>query len=173
MTSHSKDVIRDLVSGRLPWHQIKGIMSAYKDDDRFFKYIEVLQERVAWQERILLPIGEHLFIVQSGRGRVTKCECGHEFGDSRSNWKLFAHIQVRDSEELLREIYPNSDLCDPAWMELREFICPGCATLLEVEACPPGYPIVHEFEPDLDGFYREWLGRPLPDDSETTHVGPR
>ena len=25
----------------------------------------------------------------------------------------------------------------------------------------PGYPIVHDFEPDLEGFYREWLGKPL------------
>ncbi|TPN64616.1 acetone carboxylase subunit gamma, partial [Mesorhizobium sp. B1-1-5] len=24
-----------------------------------------------------------------------------------------------------------------------------------------GYPIVHDFEPDLEGFYRDWLGKPL------------
>ena len=92
MTSYSRDVIRDLVAGTLPWHQTRRIMSAYKDDDRFFKYIDVLQERVGWKDRILLPIGEHLFIVESGGGRVTKCECGHEFGDYRRNWKLAAHI---------------------------------------------------------------------------------
>ena len=57
--------------------------------------------------------------------------------------------------------YPHSDLCDPAWMEIREFICPGCATLLEVEACAPGYPVLHDFVPDLVGFYRDWLGSPL------------
>ena len=44
MNAYSKDVIRDLVSGQLPWHQTKRIMSAYKDDDRFFKVIEVLQD---------------------------------------------------------------------------------------------------------------------------------
>jgi acetone carboxylase gamma subunit len=68
---------------------------------------------------------------------------------------------VRDSEEALREIYPNSDLPDPEWMEIREFICPECGTLHEVEAAAPGYPIVHDFEPDLEGFYRDWLGQPL------------
>jgi acetone carboxylase gamma subunit len=31
----------------------------------------------------------------------------------------------------------------------------------EVEAAAPGYPIVHDFQPDLEGFYREWLGKPL------------
>jgi acetone carboxylase gamma subunit len=34
--------------------------------------------------------------------------------------------------------------------------------LLEVEAVPPGYPVVHDFLPDLEGFYSEWLGRELP-----------
>ena len=56
---------------------------------------------------------------------------------------------------------PNSDIPDPQWMEIREFICPECGTLHEVEAAAPGYPVVHDFEPDLEGFYREWLGRPL------------
>lgn len=161
MTSYPKEVVRDLMTGRLPWPQVKRIMSAYKDEDRFFKVIDILQERVAWPERILLPIGEHLFIVDKAGSRITKCECGHEFGDYRANWKLAANIVVRSDEASLRDIYPNSDLCDPEWMEIREFVCPGCFTLLEVEACPPGYPVVHDFEPDLDGFYRDWLGRPL------------
>ena len=39
--------------------------------------------------------------------------------------------------------------------------CPQCGTLHEVEAAAPGYPIVHDFEPDLEGFYRDWLGKPL------------
>ena len=161
MTTYPQDVLRDLVAGELPWHQTKRIMSAYKDDDRFFKVVAVHQERVTWTERILLPVGEHLFIVQKGRLRITKCECGHEFGDYRKNWKLAANIYVRKDKKSLREIYPNSDICHPDWMELREFICPGCATLLEVEACPPGYPIVHDFQPDLEGFYRDWLKTPL------------
>ncbi|TGR94552.1 acetone carboxylase subunit gamma, partial [Mesorhizobium sp. M1C.F.Ca.ET.188.01.1.1] len=100
----------------------------------------VLQERVGWKDPILLPVGDHLFICQSGNERVTKCECGHSFGDYRKNWKLKAAIIVRDSEETLREIYPNSDLPDPDWMEIREFICPQCGTLHEVEAAAPGYP---------------------------------
>ena len=52
MTAYSKDVIRDLVSGQLPWPQTKRIMSAYKDEDRFFKVLEVLQERVTWKKKI-------------------------------------------------------------------------------------------------------------------------
>lgn len=162
MTAYSKEVIRDLVSGQLPWPQTKRIMSAYKDEDRFFKVLEVLQDRVSWKETILLPISDHLFIVQAKKGRVTKCECGHDFGDYRKNWKLKANISVRNTEKSLREIYPNNDIPDPKWMEIREFICPSCGTLHEVEACAPGYPILHEFEPDIEGFYSDWLKQPLP-----------
>src|ERR1700751_222220 len=77
MTSYSKEVIADLVAGTLPWPQTRRIMSAYKDDDRFFKYVAVLQDRVGWKAPILLPVSDHLFICESGGERVTRCECGH------------------------------------------------------------------------------------------------
>ena len=41
MTSYSQEVISDLMSGQLPWHQTKRIMSAYKDEDRFWKVLAV------------------------------------------------------------------------------------------------------------------------------------
>ena len=58
--SYSKEDLKDLYEGRLPWPKIKEIMSRPKDDDRYEKYVEILQERMPWKERILLPIGEHL-----------------------------------------------------------------------------------------------------------------
>lgn len=27
---------------------------------------------------------------------------------------------------------------------------------------PPGYPVVHEYLPDIEGFHRGWLGREVP-----------
>ena len=69
---------------------------------------------------------------------------------------------MRETEEQLREVYPEKMSGDSRWNHLREYYCPGCKTLLEVEAVPPGYPVVHDFVPDLEGFYREWLGRELP-----------
>ena len=44
--SYSKEDLRDLYDGRLPWHKTFEIMSKPKDDDRFDKYVEILQERV-------------------------------------------------------------------------------------------------------------------------------
>lgn len=162
MTGYDKDVIADLIDGKLPWTDTKRIMSSYKDADRFDKYIEILQERVQWKETIVLPIGEHLYIVKKNNEYIVKCDCGHEFGDYKKNWKLNALIFVRDTEELLQEIYPAAKAPDPRLQEIREFICPGCGTLLEVEAVPPGYPITFDFLPDLEAFYRDILGRSLP-----------
>ena len=162
MAKYPRDMIADLIEGKLPWQITKRIMSDFKDPDRFDVYIGILQNRASWDERILLPIGEHLYIVQKGSERIVKCDCGHEFGDYRQNWKMSALVLVRDTEELLEEVYPGPTKPDPKLQELREFICPGCTALLEVEAVAPGYPITFDFLPDLTGFYTEILGRPLP-----------
>ena len=103
-----------------------------------------------------------LAIDAGGPTYLIKCDCGHEFCDYRENWKLEALVNVRGTEESLREIYPEKMHGDPRWNVLREYICPACLTLLEVEAVPPGYPVLHDFVPDLEGFYEDWLGRPLP-----------
>jgi acetone carboxylase gamma subunit len=161
MPTYPKDVIRDLIDGKLPWQTTKSIMSEFKDAERFLVQLEILQDRVPWKERILLPLGEHLYIVEGSGGRVVKCDCGHEFGPYTENWKLGALIHVRNTRESLDEIYPGARKCDPEWMELREYYCPGCQTQLEVEAVTPGYPVIFDFEPDLEGFYRDWLKKPL------------
>jgi acetone carboxylase gamma subunit len=159
-----KETLRDLVDEKLPRAQVRAIQSSYKDADRFDKYVALLQERVSWDETIVLPFGEHLYIVwkKDPDRYVVKCDCGHEFCDYRENWKLEALIYVRETDAELQEIYPEMMSGDPAWNSIREYICPGCKTLLEVEAVPPGYPVVHDFLPDLEGFYSDWLGRALP-----------
>lgn len=163
---YTKTDLRDLYDGNLRWEKVKEIMSQPKDDDRFEKYIEILQERVPWSEKILLPIGEHLSVVQKDGERIVKCDCGQEFGDYRNNWKLSALIFVRDDREKLEEIYPGVKCPDPTLGEVREYYCPGCAAMLKVESVPIGYPIVFEFLPDIDSFYRDWLGKSLPDEKE-------
>jgi len=163
----TKENLKLLVEGELHWEEVKKMIRlAPKDADRFWKYLEVLQERVAWKDRILLRISDHLYIVAKEEGsRVIKCDCGQEFGDYRVNWKLSCRIRVRKTREEIAEVVsveeaiPNPDL-----VEMREFYCPGCFALLGVELVPVGYPVILEMLPDLDTFYREWLGNPLPDE---------
>jgi acetone carboxylase gamma subunit len=164
MTTYDKNTLSKLWEGKLSPEELRPIQSRFKDADRFEKFVEYCKEKVPWDDRILLPFQPHLFIVQKTDGaRVIKCDCGREFGDYKKNWKLEARVFVRDTEEAFQEIYPPMMHADPAWMVLREFYCPGCYTLLEVEAVPPGYPIVHDFQPDLEAFYRDWLGKDLPE----------
>lgn len=163
---YPKEDLRDLIDGKLSWEKVKSIMSHPKDDDRFEKYVEILQARVPWPEKILMPVGEHIHVVQKGDERIVKCDCGHEFGDWRINWKLHAHILVRDDAEKMEEIYPGYKSPDPDLCEIREFYCPGCTALLKVDSVPVGYPILFDILPDIDGFYREWLNNPLPDKKE-------
>jgi acetone carboxylase gamma subunit len=158
----TKEVLKDLIEGKLDWPRVKQIMSSPKDADRFIKYLALAQERVKWREKILLPLGEHLYIVASNRERIVKCDCGQEFGDWRENWKLKALIYSRNSREKLEEIYPGPRSPDAQWCEIREFYCPGCGAQLEVENVPPGYPITFDFLPHIDAFYEQWLGQPLP-----------
>ena len=161
--------IEKLIDGELPWPRVQEIMKGAKDVDRFDKWVQILQGRVSWPETILLPLTPALFIVQKENNeRVVKCKCGQEFGDYRVNWKISAAIYVRESAEDFKEIYRGSEQPDPAWTQVREYSCPGCGTMLEVEAVPRGTPPDFDFLPDLDTYYKDWLGRPLSDEQEFT-----
>jgi acetone carboxylase, gamma subunit len=161
--SYPKEIIKELIEGKLPWERVKWITSGYKDADRFEKYIEVLQDSMTWKERILLRLTEDLYIVEKGQDRIVKCSCGHDFGDYRENWKLKALVYVRHTDEEIEELYPSTYESKPPLdlVEIREFYCPGCANQLEVELVPFGYPVIFDFLPDIDAFYRDWLGKPL------------
>ena len=172
MAEFHKADVEKLIDGVLPWPAVQDMMKSPKDTDRFDKYVEILQARVPWDEQILLPLTPQLFIVARHGSRVVKCRCGHEFGDYRVNWKLSALINVRDDAASLSEVYKGREMPDPAWVQVREYICPGCGSQLEVEAVPRGCPPDFDFLPDLDAFYRDWLGRPLSDSARFKDLTP-
>jgi N-methylhydantoinase B len=159
-----RETLEALLDERLSRREVKDIQSGYKDADRFEKWIAILSDRVEWDDPIVLPIGEALYVVRrrADGELAVRSEAGHDFCGFAENWKVHAPVFIRDTEELLQEVYPRMAHCDPEWMELREFYCPRSGRLLEVEAVTPGYPVVHDFLPDVEGFYRGWLGRELP-----------
>ena len=165
--SISPELIGQLIDGTIDNDNAQRLLRLErKDKGRFFQYIEALQQRVAWQEKILLRLGDKLYIVASAPGkRVVKCACGHEFGDYRQNWKLGCKVRVKRSLDDMLTVYDPAPACpEPDIQEIREFFCPACATQHAVEVVAPGYPVVFEMLPDLDKFYREYLGQPLPDE---------
>lgn len=162
-----RETVASLVDGTITWKRAKELVRLpVKDADRFWKYLDVLQSRVFWKEKILLRVSEHLYIVAKGRERLVKCDCGHEFGDYRVNWKLGSRVRVRRTREDMKKVFPvEVAMPDVERAELREYYCPGCLSLLSVETAPVGQLPVFEVLPDLDTFYRDWLGKPLPDES--------
>lgn len=150
MTQSSKGLIRDLLQGRLSSEAVQRMQRQDKDPGRRQMVLDIEQERLGWSEPILVCLQEHLFVVQRDDGsRVVRCDCGHEFGDYRVNWKEKALVYERDPRDGL--VYRGPRAADPDWHVLREFYCPGCATQLDVEMAPKGYPFVFNFLPDLDG----------------------
>lgn len=163
--AYTRQKISELVDGTIDDETLHTMLSSPKDTERFELYIDVLQERVPWDDRIILPYGPSLFCVQKSDTRqwVIRCRCGHDFCDQSDNWKLHALIHVRDTPELMEELYPGLMAPSSNWQVLREYFCPQCATLHDVEAPTPWYPVIHDFEPDIEAFYRDWLGLEVPE----------
>ncbi len=156
------ETLAAMLDERLSRREVRDIQSSYKDPDRFDKWLAILQQRAIYDEPIVLPLGEGLNVVRKASELVIRCDCGHDFCAHDRNWKMEAAIFVRDDEETMGEVFPKFAGGDPDWVEVREFYCPSCGRMLECDATTPGYPVLHDFLPDVEGFYRGWLGRELP-----------
>lgn len=163
--AYTRTKIADLVDGNIDAETLHQMLATPKDPERFATYLDILQERVSWDDKIVLPLAPKLYIVQLKASKQWKvrCECGHDFCDWRENWKLHARIHVRDTQAKMEEIYPRLMTPTATWQVLREYFCPQCATMQDVEAPTPWYPVIHDFEPDIDTFYTSWLGLPVPE----------
>lgn len=157
--------IEKLIDGELGWDELRDdVLPDPKDKNRFEVTREILQDGVGWDEPILVPLNDHLYVVGTDEGRRIRCDCGHEFCDADENWKKHARVRVREDEDEHREIYPKYQTPHPDWtFQLREWFCPGCFAQLDVDAVPAGYPVQRNFEPDIDAFYEDWLGKKAPD----------
>jgi|SRR5680860_101471 len=98
MATYDRALIEQLVDGELAFNQVHKILSSFKDTDRFDKYVSILQERVPYKDRIILPYGLHLnIVINQGGKRVVKCDCGHELCEHTTNWKMHAMVYIRDT----------------------------------------------------------------------------
>lgn len=163
MSTYTKKQVADLVKGDLDWDTVHLMLSMPKDNDRYKLYMEVLNDNVDYDDKVILALGPRLNVVERKADQeiVVMCDCGHDFGDYRKNWKLGALIYVRDSEEKMEQIYPAIMAPDTNWQVYREYYCPSCGIQHDVEAPTPWYPVMHDIQPDLKTFF-EWLEMPAP-----------
>jgi acetophenone carboxylase len=82
--------------------------------------------------------------------------CGHALGSACENYKKGCLIAQRSPHEIWQPLVDekHSFSYDPGWARLVEFYCPGCAVMMDVEMLPPGHPITHDIELDLDELSR-------------------
>ncbi len=78
--------------------------------------------------------------------------CGHDLGSARDSYKKECLIAARDPREIHPPVVDGeySFAPDPSWCAIVEFYCPGCAALVETEYLPPGHPLTHDIELDVD-----------------------
>jgi acetone carboxylase, gamma subunit len=78
--------------------------------------------------------------------------CGRILAPARENYKKGCLLYDRDPREIHPPIVTGSFNFspDPLWVRIVEFYCPGCGTQIETEYLPPGHPITHDIELDLD-----------------------
>jgi acetone carboxylase, gamma subunit len=162
-SASTRELTAALVRRELSWQELLSLMRAPKDPARFDEVLAAYQDLVEWDEQILLPLGENLFIVAKDVTAIVKTRAGAELGSWDGNWKMECNVIIRRTREDLLEIYPEEHLTiDPDLVEIREFLCPASGTVLDVDCVPPTFPVEVDFAPDLATFYAEWLGRDLP-----------
>jgi acetophenone carboxylase len=84
--------------------------------------------------------------------------CGKELGSCRRNYKEFCLLYERDPRTIHRpfiEDSPYNYAPDPDFCVIVEFYCPNCGVMIENEYLPPGHPITHDIELDIDKLKQE------------------
>jgi acetone carboxylase gamma subunit len=88
---------------------------------------------------VLHPVSDTVEAVEADGQRSLRCSlCHYRFGDYEQDHKRAALVR----ELPLTAVSPHNRLCLPEYV-LREFYCPGCATLLAAD-------VQHRDEPILD-----------------------
>ncbi len=90
--------------------------------------------------------------------------CGHDIASARDNYKTGLLVYDRDPREIHAPIldetkYEFTYAPDPTWCRIVEFYCPSCGTQIENEYLPPGHPLTHDIELDIDKLKQRHLAK--------------
>jgi acetone carboxylase gamma subunit len=93
-------------------------------------------------------INEYLEIVGTGREATIRCRCGQSIGPADENYKL--HVLLREGP--VQQAGPWVDPLKTGGDSFvcREYFCPGCLTLLDVEIAQPHEPLLWDVRPDVE-----------------------
>jgi len=79
-------------------------------------------------------------------------DCGTQLISARENYKRGCLVAERMPEEIHNPVIDGEYTFAPDkdWVRILEFYCPNCARQIETEYLPPGHPITHDIELDID-----------------------
>ena len=77
---------------------------------------------------------------------------GHALIGARESYKKGCLVAERDPREIHAPVLEGEYgfAPDPEWARIVEFYCPSCGRQIETEYLPPGHPITHDIELDVD-----------------------
>ena len=78
--------------------------------------------------------------------------CGAPLISARENYKKGCLIAERNPLEVHRPILEGkfNYAPNPDWCRIIEFYCPECGVMFDAEYLPPGHPITHDIEIDIE-----------------------
>ena len=74
--------------------------------------------------------------------------CNRELVSARDNYKKGCLVRERMPEEIHEPLA--KDAAYTEWCRIIEFYCPQCGLMVENQYLPPGHPITHDIELDID-----------------------
>lgn len=91
-------------------------------------------------------ISEQLRLSGTGAGAQVVCRCGHVLGPAAENYKRSALLRERPVQEAGPWVDPHH--IGGERFVCREYFCPGCVTLLDVEIAQRDEPILWDVRVD-------------------------
>jgi len=85
--------------------------------------------------------------------------CGMELISAGESYKKGCLVYERDPSTIYQKMI-DADYSfspDPEWIRIVEFYCPDCGIMIENEFLPPGHPITHDIELDIDSLKKKYL----------------
>jgi acetone carboxylase gamma subunit len=79
--------------------------------------------------------------------------CSRELISARENYKKGCLVLERMPDEIHQPLVTGGGFSfspDPEWCRILEFYCPQCGLIIENQYLPPGHPITHDIELDVD-----------------------
>ena len=84
--------------------------------------------------------------------------CGHELISAHENYKKGCLVAERPLKEIHPPLIENEaySFCpDEDYCRLLEFYCPDCGVMIENEYLPPGHPVTHDIDLDIEALKKK------------------